>query len=61
MASLFATANGRSDRAEGLGQTSRLTDQMNAVQSSFQPLVSRFPPGYQSRVRDAGNDIGNNS
>ncbi len=60
MASLFAAANGRSDRPDGLGQTSRLTDEMNAVQSPFQPLVTLFPPGYQSRVRDADNDIENN-
>jgi hypothetical protein len=57
MASLFAAANGRSDRPDGLGQTGHLTDLMNQVQASFQPLVARFPDEYQSRVRDADHDI----
>lgn len=61
MASLFAAANGQSSRPGGLGQTSHLTDQMNAVQSSFQPLVARFPDGYQARVRDADRDIDTDS
>jgi len=61
MASLFAAANGQSSRPDGLGQTSHLTDQMNAVQSSFQPLVARFPDGYQARVRDADRDIDTDS
>jgi hypothetical protein len=61
MASLFAAANGQSSRPDGLGQTGHLTDQMNAVQSSFQPLVARFPDGYQARVRDADRDIDTDS
>lgn len=61
MASLFAAANGQSSRPGGLGQTGHLTDQMNAVQSSFQPLVARFPDGYQARVRDADRDIDTDS
>jgi hypothetical protein len=56
MAALFAAANGQSGRPDGLGQTGRLTDQMNAVQSAFQPLVARFPDEYQARVRDANTD-----
>jgi hypothetical protein len=61
MASLFAAANGQPNRPDGLGQTGHLTDQMNAVQSSFQPLVARFPDGYQARVRDADRDIDTDS
>ncbi len=61
MASLFAAANGQSDRPDGLGQAGHLTDQMNAVQSSFQPLVARFPDEYQARVRDADHDIDTDS
>jgi hypothetical protein len=61
MASLFAAANGQSSRPGGLGQTGHLTSQMNAVQSWFQPLVARFPDGYQARVRDAGRDIDTDS
>jgi hypothetical protein len=61
MAALFAAANGQSKRPDGLGQTGHLTDQMNAVQSSFQPLVARFPDGYQARVRDADRDIDTDS
>jgi hypothetical protein len=61
MASLFAAASGRFDRADGLGQTSALTKQMNQVQSSFRPLVARFPPDYQQRVRDTDTAIDNDS
>jgi hypothetical protein len=61
MASLFAAANGRSDRPDGLGRTDLVTKQMNQVQSSFAPLVARFPPAYQQRVRDTDTDIDNDS
>jgi hypothetical protein len=61
MASLFAAANGRPDRPDGLGRTDLLTQQMNQVQSSFQPLVGRFPPEYQQRVRDTDTAIDNDS
>jgi hypothetical protein len=61
MAGLFAAASGRFDRPDGLGQTSALTQQMNQVQSSFRPLVARFPPGYQQRVRDTDTAIDNDS
>jgi hypothetical protein len=49
MAELFAAA----DRPDDQGQIDRLTDQMNRVQVSFQPLMARFPASYQQRVRDA--------
>ncbi|HEY0717449.1 MAG TPA: hypothetical protein VGD68_07510 [Streptosporangiaceae bacterium] len=52
MAALFAVASGRPGRPGDLGRTDSLTKQMNQVQSSFQPLVARFPPEYQQRVRD---------
>ena len=61
MAGLFAAASGRGDRPDGLGQTSALTKQMNQVQSSFRPLVARFPPDYQQRVRDTDTAIDNDS
>jgi hypothetical protein len=61
MASLFAAASGRFDRPDGLGQTSALTQQMNQVQASFRPLVARFPPDYQQRVRDTDTAIDNDS
>jgi hypothetical protein len=61
MASLFAAASGRSDRPDGLGRTDSLTQQMNQVQTSFQPLVARFPPEYQQRVRDTDTAIDNDS
>jgi hypothetical protein len=57
MASLFAAAAGRSGRPDSLGRTDRLTQQMDQVQSSFQPLVARFPAGYQQRVRDTDTAI----
>jgi hypothetical protein len=59
MASLFAAASGRSGRPDGLGRTDLLTKQMNQVQSSFRPLVARFPPEYQDRVRDTDTAIDN--
>ena len=58
MASLFAAASGRSDQPDGLGRTDVLTKQVNLVQSSFAPLVARFPPDYQRRVRDTDTGIG---
>jgi uncharacterized membrane protein YgcG len=61
MAGLFAAASGRGDRPDGLGQTSALTQQMNQVQSSFRPLVARFPPDYQQRVQDTDTAIDNDS
>ena len=61
MASLFAAASGRSDRPDGLGRADSLTQQMNQVQTSFQPLVARFPPEYQERVRDTDTAIDNDS
>jgi hypothetical protein len=61
MAGLFAAASGRFDRPDGLGQTSALTKQMNQVQSSFRPLVARFPADYQQRVRDTDTAIDNDS
>jgi hypothetical protein len=61
MASLFAAASGRSDHPDGLGRTDLLTRQMNQVQASFRPLVARFPPDYQQRVRDTDTDIDNSS
>jgi hypothetical protein len=61
MASLFAAASGRSDRPDGLGRPDSLTQQMNQVQTSFQPLVARFPSNYQQRVRDIDADIDNDS
>jgi hypothetical protein len=61
MAGLFAAASGRFDRPDGLGQTSALTKQMNQVHSSFRPLVARFPPDYQQRVRDTDTAIDNDS
>jgi hypothetical protein len=57
MAALFAAANGQGDRPDGLGQTVGLTNRMNDVDASFQPLVARFPPDYQKRVRGADDDI----
>jgi hypothetical protein len=61
MASLFAAASGRSDRPDGLGRTDLLTQQMNQVQSSFAPLVARFPAEYQQRVRETDTAIDNDS
>jgi hypothetical protein len=61
MASLFTTASGRSDQPDGLGRTDLLTRQMNRVQSSFAPLVARFPPDYQRRVRDTDISIDHDS
>ncbi len=57
MAALFATASGHGDRSDGMGQTVGLTNRMNDVDSSFEPLVARFPPGYQKRVRRVDDDI----
>ena len=31
-----------------------LTKLMSQVQQSFEPLLARFPPGYQSRIRAMG-------
>jgi hypothetical protein len=59
MASLFAAASGRSDRPDGLGRPESLTQQMNQVQTSFQPLVARFPSEYRQRVRDTDTAIDN--
>ena len=56
MAELFAAANGRADRPGGQGRVDRLTGQMNQVQASFQPLMARFPAGYQQRVRAADGE-----
>jgi hypothetical protein len=61
MAALFAAASGRSDRPDGLGRTGLLTQQMNQVQSSFAPLVARFPSEYQQRVRDTDTAIDDDS
>ncbi len=67
MAALFAAANGHGDRPDGLGQTVGLTNRMNDVESSFEPLVARFPSEYQQRVRqtdtaiDNDNDTGSSS
>ena len=59
MASLYATVNDQTRHPDRLGpdRASELTDRMNQVQSSFDPLVARFPPEYQRRVRDTDNDI----
>jgi hypothetical protein len=57
MAALFATASGHGDRPDGMGETAGLTNRMNDVDSSFEPLVARFPPGYQERVRRVDDDI----
>ncbi|MBV9796193.1 MAG: hypothetical protein JO016_19905 [Actinobacteria bacterium] len=57
MASLFSAANGQSSRPDGIGRPDELTNRMNQVQASFAPLVARFPPDYQRRVRDADSDI----
>jgi hypothetical protein len=57
MAALFAAASGHGDSSDGLGATAGLTNRMNDVDSSFKPLVARFPPGYQKRVRQADDDI----
>jgi hypothetical protein len=61
MAALFAAANGHGDRPEGLGQTVGLTNRMNDVESSFEPLVARFPSEYQQRVRQTDTAIDNDS
>jgi hypothetical protein len=61
MAELFAAANGRADRPGGQRKIDRLTDQMNHVQASFQPLMARFPAGYQQRVRDADGETDTDS
>jgi hypothetical protein len=37
----------RADRPDEPGRPGLVTKQMNQVQSSFQPLVARFPPEYQ--------------
>jgi hypothetical protein len=50
MATLFATANGGQTHPASRAWTDRLTQQMNLVQSSFQPLVDRLPPDYQRRI-----------
>jgi hypothetical protein len=57
MAALFSAANGHEDRPDGMGATVGLTNRMNDVDSSFKPLVARFPPDYQQRVRQADDDI----
>ena len=57
MASLYSAANGQSNRPDGIGQPEELANRMNQVQASFEPLVARFPSGYQRRVRDADADI----
>jgi hypothetical protein len=61
MTALFAAANGHGDRPDGLGQTVGLTNRMNDVESSFEPLVARFPPEYQQRVRQTDTAIDNDS
>jgi hypothetical protein len=61
MAALFAAANGHGDRPDGLGQTVGLTNRMDDVESSFEPLVARFPSEYQQRVRDTDTAIDNDS
>ena len=61
MASLFAAVNDRSGHAAGIGRLDSVTKQMDQVHSSFQPLVARFPDGYQARVRDADRDIDTDS
>ena len=61
MGSLFAAANGRAGHPDSQRQIDRLTDQMNQVQASFQPLMARFPAGYQQRVRDADGETDSNS
>jgi hypothetical protein len=57
MASLYSAANGQSGRPDGIGRPDELATRMNQVQASFEPLVARFPSGYQQRVRDADHDI----
>jgi hypothetical protein len=57
MASLFAAVNHRADRPGGVSHPDLVTKQMNQVQSSFQPLVARFPPQYQQRVREVDTAI----
>lgn len=47
----------RADRPDGLGRPGLVTKQMNQVQLSFQPLVARFPPEYQQRVREVDTAI----
>ena len=61
MAALFTVANGHGDRPDGLGQTVSLTNRMNDVESSFEPLVARFPSEYQQRVRQTDTAIDNDS
>ena len=63
MATLYAAVNDQAKHPDrlGPGRASQLTDQMNQVQSSFDPLVARFPAEYQKRVRDTDNDIATDS
>ena len=61
MAALFTAANGHADSSDGMGETVGLTNRMNDVDSSFEPLVARFPPDYQRRVRSADDDIADGS
>jgi hypothetical protein len=57
MAALFAAANGHGDSSDGRGETVGLAGRMNDLNSSFAPLVDRFPPDYQKRVRSTDDDI----
>ena len=50
MSALFATTAGPGS-VQDPGIKDHLTDLMSQVQQSFEPLLGRFPPEYQSRIR----------
>jgi len=50
MSALVATAAGPGS-VQDPGVKDHLTDLMSQVQQSFEPLLGRFPPEYQSRIR----------
>ena len=53
MSALFAAIAGPG-KAPDAGVEDPLTKLMSQVQQSFEPLLARFPPGYQSRIRAMG-------
>ena len=61
MASLFAASGGKPGRPGARRRTDQLSQQMNLVQSSFQPLVDRLPLDYQQRIRTIDTAIDTDS
>ncbi len=53
LSALFAALAG-SGSPQDPGTRDHLTDLMSQLQQSFEPLLTRFPPDYQSRIRVTG-------